>query len=365
MPATPFDLSASINQSTLNNFLTVHHAVEYPKAQNVYKGSGNISQINLAYAYDVQAAGQIILNPPAPAAGTDDFATKYKKWALNMPEILASRKVSTGVLDFINTPPPNVEVVIPQVSITVTFTPLNTPTPKPVSVTLNYSVTAMGSVRLTSQNILQIVPVSVVVSDATAFNAQKALAMQQLKTAGALTADPCTQYEQLIEYVANELVAGRISTFIMNFPLPTPIHLFGSVGLANLGLSIANNYITITANAVLDASVPAITPAPRAVTTGATVPTFEVMNEGVSVAVAPASGKGASAQKTKAADPAPAPAAPGVILLISNNFFQLLADQFLNISGQGSKNGSASIFSISFSTRIKYRNRLPLLPETS
>ena len=294
-----FDLSASISGDTLNNFLQVHWTVEHPKTTNVYKGSGSSDQLKLSYTYDILKAAVINLSP------VPQFATRYKRWVLTLPEVLSKRHES-DVLPFVNTPPSNLSVVLPEIQISITFTPLTAPT-QPVTVNLSYSLTAIGSVKLNTQDIIQIVPISVVLSDPQAFSKE----LDRIKTELAQLQkmdDPCQQYTQLIEYIANQIIADKISSFIINFPIPTPISLFNPVTLGNLNLSIANNYIIITGNVGPNASAATADDVAKTISALTTTPN------------------------------------PGIVLLFSNNFFQVMANNFLNLSYQDAQTGSKGIF---------------------
>jgi hypothetical protein len=230
-----FDVAAGVHETTLNSFSNAHHKMEHAKPQNVYVGRGELEELRIKFNYDISAPATFDLTP-------FDGAREYKRWLLQLPEVIGER-TEHRIKPLVDEVPPTIKVYIPKIAITLT--------PQGgAAVILEYALTVIAYTAMTGAGELQIVPLSAVVSDPRKFDADIQAAISRSGNPQGRSEGTCYELKELIKYVVNVTLSQRISSFLLQIPLPSPIKLFDGVSLSQIKVIIAENFAVFTAKAV-------------------------------------------------------------------------------------------------------------------
>lgn len=258
------DFALGIREDTINDFLDAHFRVESNSQTSVYKGGGRIDALKLSYAYDVQAPAKLDIAPISPSA----FNKIFSSWVSTVPELSRHIKLPTdpgrhmtGLLT--DSPSPNVQVYARKASLEI-----QTDT-QGIKVTLDFSikVTAFTEIiQAGGKTFIRLIPISARLDEPGKFLAQLD---ERLSILGLLKEseknvnlaecleykgdDPnCVSLRQLLFYIANVVIAGKISEFVKEFDIPVPIKLVDGVTITSLSLEVVDNMFVVLASVRVD-----------------------------------------------------------------------------------------------------------------
>lgn len=264
------DVAAGLREDTLNDFFDAHHKSEQGSPTSVYKGGGSISSVKLDFSYEIAKAAKVDLAP----LSNEEFKKIYTSWLLTVPEIarfkdlpddLPQDEKELGTV-FDSPPPPNVAINVQDLHLKVSAKPENEP-PIEVTFKLGIRVTAfLESVLTNGRSVLRLTPVAARIRDRGAFESHidSVLEEKNLKESSieSINGDEpdCTSLRRLIIFLANEIIASRLSQFVKEFELPTPIDLFDGFSINTIELEIVDDLVvalgkvtkTLSSNAIDD-----------------------------------------------------------------------------------------------------------------
>jgi hypothetical protein len=317
------DVAAGVHETVLNAFSVAHHTNEHPKPANPYKGSGDIADLQLGYAYDIAKPAVFDLSP------NPSFDDLMSRWLIAQPEILQFRSTE-GVRKLLATPTPNVKLTVPDIALTFKLKSISK------QIQVSFSLVVLCFVTTDNANQLRITPISAVVGDPQALqqaviNAAKAAGIPLGKHDAT-----CFELWELVKYIINNALADRISQFITSIPLPSFINVFGSVSLGNVSVVVIEKFVVATA---------IVTVRMRQLLESHDAPPADMkqhatMMQGVADAVFREASHGASPMSMQTAIDAAALPGHGFFLLLTQTLFQKLANKYVNINDSSESCGT-------------------------
>ncbi len=261
LDANSCDFALGIREDTINDFLDAHFRAESASPKSVYKGEGHVDALKLGYKYEVQAAATLDISPISPTA----FSKIFSSWIAGVPELARyfERPADpgphiSGLLA--DAPTANVQVYARRVHLDI-----NTDT-EGITVALDFSikVTAFAEVvHEAGRTFVRLTPIAARIDEPGRFLAdldkklealgllkdtEKNSDLAALDDGGKVVDDPnCVSLRKLIFYIANVVIAGRISQFVQNFEIPVPIKLIPGVEISTVDLEAVENLFVVLA----------------------------------------------------------------------------------------------------------------------
>ena len=245
--SSDFDFGVGIREDAINDSFDAHFTVEATSPSSVYEGEGKIDELKLAYTYSVKAAPKLDI---APITQTR-FKKIFGSWFDSVPELakLANSPADAGtcIAGHIADAPPNVQVTASRINLSVQSQD------GAIGVTLDFSIKITAYVQIEQLNgrtILRLTPIDARLDDPQAL--KKSLISQLAGKGLEVESSDCVSWQKLIIYIANVIIAGKVSQFVKEFELPVPIKVTDGLAITQVSLELVDNLLVVLAR--VDAS---------------------------------------------------------------------------------------------------------------
>lgn len=339
-----FDIAAGLREDEFNNFFVAHYKQQMAAGGGVYVAKDvPLPDLQLKYSYSVDAA---ITAELAPLTARD-FGKIMSAWVASVPELLRfghapSTLPATAIGTITDPPPPNVRLRAPK--ITLTLTADDGSINPPATLSFSMRITGFISARTAGNQVtITIVPVDARIDDPAAFKKSLDDVIKRLgfRQQAPFSGD-CVPLEQLIKHIINVVLASKIGSFVKEFSLPVPIHLFNNVALVSVGLDVVEKLVVVLAKVGITASVDRTSADIMKIPTNPTKADIEAARARIARDADISGVEKATIKEVSAAADYPN---RGLFLLLHQRFFQIMANTFLIVSsGQQGGGGVGPIF---------------------